>query len=210
MTIAVIYIYPQVQMRTYFPLAQRFADTWRRYPPGIDHQLYVIMNGSEAAPIDARVFLGLPCAMLAYSNVGWDIGAYQRAAETIPCDLLVCLGAPVHFYRAGWLARMAESFIENGPGLYGCTAYQGPLTHVRTTSFWTPPALLNSYPYSVGSSRKSRYEFEHGANSFTRHVLNAGFSCMMVTWNGSFPYGQWHDHTPTKDEILVRDQHIHA
>lgn len=122
---------------------------------------------------------------------------------------MVCLGAHSHFHRAGWLHQMAEAFIQNGPGLYGSAAYLTPNWHVRTTCFWCPPELLRSYPAYAGSSRGSRYEFEHGNTSFTRHVLGLGFPCFMVTWEGCWPFDQWQDHGPDLNQILVRDQHIH-
>lgn len=210
MKVLVVYIYPQVKTRIYFPLAERFAATWQSHPPGHEHELLVILNGGDAAEVMKRPFAGMACRFMVHDNLGWDIGAYQRVAQYLPCDLLVCLGAPAHFYRPGWLARMVDGFVNYGPGLYGCTAYQGPLTHVRTTLFWCPPMLLNSYPWLIGNSKASRYEFEHGKNSFTQHTLKAGFPCVMSTWTGDYLYGNWHDHAPTKDEILVRDQHIHA
>ncbi len=210
MKVAVVYVYPQVKTRIYFPLAERFASTWQQHTPGYPHELVVILNGGDATELMKRPFAGIPCEFRLHNNLGWDIGAYQLAAQGLPCDLLVCLGAPAHFYRPNWLARMVDGVLAYGPGLYGCTAYQGPLTHVRTTIFWCPPILLNSYPWTIGNSKSSRYEFEHGQRSFTQHVLKAGFPCVMSTWSGHYLYGNWHDHAPTKDEILVRDQHIHG
>lgn len=209
MKTAVIYIYPQVQVKRYFPLAERFANTWKQFPPSIPHDLYVVLNGGDANDNMKRPFKGIKCEFVIHNNLGWDIGAYQMAAEHIACDLMVCLGAPAHFYRHGWLEAMEESFLINGPGLYGCTAYQGQIIHVRTTIFWLPPELLASYPLIIGNSKQSRYEFEHGKNSLTQHVLKSGFPCIMVTTRGCFFYGNWHNNAPTKDEILVRDQHIH-
>lgn len=205
-----VYCYPLVRMNTYYPLAKRFAATWQQFPPSIDYDLHVVCNGGQPQPIDLQVFNGLPAQFHTHDNIGWDIGAFQWSAEAIPCDLMVCLGAPVHFWRAGWLEKMADSYIENGPGLYGCTAYGGPVLHVRTTSFWMHPQLLQSYPYSIGNTRAMRYDFEHGQHSFTRHTMSAGFPCVMVTWRGVFPFEQWHENAPTAEEILVRDQHVHA
>lgn len=210
MTVVLAYIYPMVKLATYYPLAKRFAETWRRFPPGSEpHTLHVIGNGSTIPAIDREPFHGIPCVFDAYNNVGWDIGAFQWAAEHIPCDLLVCFGAPVHFHKPGWLDRMVDAYLNNGPALYGCWAYLSPNWHVRTTAFWFPPELLQTYPVIVGSSRKSRYAFEHGNKSFTRHVLSAGLDCLMVTWDSVFHFSQWHDHAPGVDQSLVLDQHVH-
>ena len=210
MNVAVIYIYPQVQVGKYFPLAKRFAETWKQNPPGASpHTLHVIGNGGIIPPIERVPFDGIPCEFRAYSNIGWDIGAYQWAAETIPCDLLVCLGAPAHFHHPGWLDRMVEAYVTNGPALYGCWAYLSPNWHVRTTVFWIPPAILKGYPNNVGGSRSMRYEFEHGANSLTRYAIRCGFECIMVTMKGCFPFNQWEANAPGVEESLILDQHTH-
>ena len=209
MKVAVVYVYPMVQVRTYFPLARRFSDTWKRYAPSIPHDLHVIANGATPTANERAPFNGIPCQFHTYSNIGLDIGAYQWACDNIPCDLLVCLGAPVHFHKAGWLERMVNAFVENGPALYGCWAYLSPNWHVRTTVFWCPPQLLQSYPDQVGSTKASRYNFEHGNQSFTRHVLSVGMECYMVTQQGCFPFSQWESRAPGPDNSLVLDQHNH-
>lgn len=206
MTTAVAYVYPLVQQSKYFPLAKRFADTWKQFPGS---NLHVLCNGGKPGKMEMRPFEGIPNEVHPCSNVGWDIGSFQWAAESIPCDLLVCLGAPVHFHKAGWLDRIVDSYINNGPALYGCWAYLSPNWHVRTTVFWCPPQILQSYPWQIGSTRKSRYEFEHGNTSFTRHVLSAGMDAIMVTTKGEFPFDQWRDHAPGVEDSLVLDQHVH-
>ena len=197
-----------VQRAKYFPLAKRFADTYRRFPGSLPHELHLLCNGAEPSALELRPFAGLPAQVHPCSNIGWDIGAFQWAAESIPCDLMVCLGSPVHFHQPGWLGRMVDSYVEFGPALFGCWAYLAPDWHVRTTCFWCPPELLRSYPFTIASTRSSRYDFEHGPHSFTRHVLSAGFPCVMVTRRGSFPFSEWKDHAPGVEDSLVLDQHI--
>lgn len=209
MKIVVAYCYPLVHAAKYFPLAKRFAETWRQCPPGAEHELHIICNGSTPRPHEINPFQGIPHHVHTRDNTGWDIGAFQWAADNLTGDLLVCLGAPVHFHRPNWLAKMVEAYVEHGPNLYGCWAYLSPNWHVRTTCFWCHPELLKSYPDYIGSDRKSRYEFEHGNKSFTRHVLRAGLECIMVTWPGCFPFSQWLDHAPGVNESLVLDQHTH-
>ena len=104
---------------------------------------------------------------------------------------------------------MVAAFLDHGPALYGCWAYLSPNWHVRTTCFWCPPELLRSYPFTIGSTTAMRYDFEHGPHSFTRHVLDAGFPCLMVTSDGCFPFGEWENHAPDVNHSLVLDQHIH-
>lgn len=218
MRVSVIYVYPMVQLARYYPLAERFAQTWKAHDPGYPCQLNVIGNGGEVPQLHRASFSGIPnCEFREYGNQGWDIGAYQWAAETIPCDLMVCLGAPVHFHKAGWLDRMVEAFATHGPGLFGIAAYQFPEIHIRTTAFWFSPELLQSYPMVVGSQRASRYAFEHGRDSFTKHVMKSGFPCKMVTWSGEYDVQNWTpspfspviNGPPGNREVIVYDQFIH-
>lgn len=207
MKVAICYIYPMVKPQLYFQLANRFAETYRAFPPGEDHALYVVCNGRSGTDNELRMFNGLPVSFTTHDNSGWDVGGFQRFADVCRDDLLICLGAHCHFYRPNWLKLIVNAYLENGPGLYGCGAYLSPNWHVRTSSFWCPPELLQSYPFYVGSVRKSRYEFEHGNGSFTRHVLKLGFPCIMVTWDGVFPFSEWERHAPDHNNILIRDQH---
>lgn len=206
MKIAVCYCYPMVKTLTYFPMARRFAQSYQSNPPGCDHGLFVICGGRAPAPNDLLPFQDIPCSFVSHSNEGWDIGAYQWACENLSCDLLVCLGAHVHFHHPGWLAEMAQAFIENGPGIYGCWGYDFPEWHIRTTAFWIPPELLRSYPYRIGSSRQSRYGFEHGRESITKFSLSAGMCAVMVTRKGRFHHPEWPDHIPGPEDSLVLDR----
>ena len=209
MNVAVAYVFPQFDIRKYYPLAERFASTWRRFPPGSEpYTLYVIGNGGEVPPLLRAPFAGIAhVEWRDHNNLGWDIGAFQWAARSLPGDLLVCLGAPVHFHRVGWLDSMVDAFLNHGPALYGCWAYHAPNWHVRTTAFWLPPELLNSYPYAIGNLRASRYEFEHGNHSLTRHVLEAGMECLMVTADGCYPFADWPGRAPGVENSLLLDQH---
>lgn len=210
MKIAIVYVYPMVHVRTYFSLAKRFADTWRKFPPQIDHELHVICNGGEPTHNDKAVFIGIPCTFHVYGNIGWDIGAYQWAGESLPCDLLVCMGSHCNFHRHGWLDRMADVYMQHGPNLFGCRGYYyAGSHHIRTTCFWIPPVLLNSYPESVGNTRPSRYRFEHSKDSITEWVEKAGFKALGVTWDGVFDRYAWPDCFGPAETALVYDQWTH-
>lgn len=211
MKIAVVYVYPQIDPRKHFGLAMRFAQTYAWSQPGEPHELHVMCNGGNPRTNNLSAFDSIQPQPFYhdYDNQGWDIGSFQWAAENIPCDLMVCLGCYCHFHRPHWLYAMAEAYRHNGPALYGCWAYLSPNWHVRTTAFWFPPQLLNCYPHLIGSSRTSRYDFEHGANSFTRFTLSVGLECLMVTTHGVFPFRDWQDHAPGPEESLLLDQHVH-
>ena len=105
MKVAVIYVFPDMDTATYVPYARRFVESYMDHPPGIcDHEIVVVVNyGLKNNPFYPRLFHPLTCSFLLHDNKGQDIGAFQKAAEEVPCDLMVFLGAPIHFYQAGWL-----------------------------------------------------------------------------------------------------------
>lgn len=209
MNVAVVYCYPVVAGREYFPRAKRFAETYQQFPARTEHTLYLGLNGQVMGPNQLAPFQNLPHQVLHHDNTGWDIGLYQKAADQIPCDLLVCLGGYTHFHYTGWLERMVEAYINNGPGLYGCWGLVHPTVHIRTTMFWLPPQLLQSYPNEIRGDRKVRYAFEHSQHSISAHVQNYGFPIWMVTRKGCFHPSQWTDQATGVAESLVCDQFTH-
>lgn len=175
-----------------------------KHPPGQEaHEIYVVANGE---PIQKRlmpIFGPLPVNHLTHNNFGKDLGSFALAAATIPCDLMVLMGAHVHFRRAGWLDRIVSVFLENGPGLYGAWGFHQPATHLRTTFFWAPPYILNSYPKVVGNSQ--RYSYEHGHDSIVAHVASMGYPVLQVSWNAVLPVEHWRH--LENSECLALDQH---
>lgn len=201
-----VYCYPMVQPHIHDGLAANFVNTWLRYPPGAEHTFHVGANGGEASPIRRKRFEPLKPTWHQHNNVGWDIGLYQQLAQIIDCDLMVCLGAHIQFNHPGWLARIVDSYVYHGPGLFGPWGTMYPNPHIRTTAFWCSPQLLQSYPVAVTSQRSSRYQFEHGRRSFTNHTLGLGLPCVMVTMRGCFPYPNWKDYQPTGAESIILDK----
>lgn len=207
MNTAVVYCCPVVQRRTYALLAQQFARTWRQCPPGNSpHELWVVYNGEPMLEVDRAWFAGLPHRELHHNNAGWDIGAFLLAAARVPADLMIFLGSHIRFHHPGWLDRMVGSYLQDGPGLFGPWGADYPNPHIRTTAFWCAPQLLLSYPYLVTSERPSRYAFEHGGRSFTRHCLDCGLPAVMVTMAGSFPWPAWKGHEPDAANSIVLDK----
>lgn len=201
-----MYVHPTANAATYAPLARRFVNSYMNHPPGqCDHELHVAINGGVSIGEWCRkLFSPLDPHFIHHNNYGKDIGAYQTAADLIECDLMVCLGAPVHFHKQGWLDRILQAYLENGPAVYSPWGFHQPLPHLRTTAFWLPPELMNSYPRRVGD--QERYEFEHGAQSITLWSQKQGFEPLQVTWRGVFPMSAWHP--VTRDESLFIDQHM--
>lgn len=202
MNVSIVYICPGVHTAVYEPLAQRFARSYLEHPPGeTEHSLNVVVNGNVPGPRHRQLFDPLPATFLSHSNMGKDLGGYVMAAEKIPCDLLICMGSHVHFRRAGWLDRIVNVYLDNGPGIYGPWAFHQPAPHIRTTAFFITPTLLNAYPYTIIDS--NRYQVEHGkGNSLTAWVGSMGFPTLQVTWDGVYAEKDWH-HVPNEQCLFL-------
>jgi hypothetical protein len=204
--ICLIYVFPTAFAATYVPMAKRFIRSYLQNPPGeADHEIHVAINGGrEIGDWCQQLFFPLPCKFFQHNNVGKDIGAFQTAADLIECDLMICMGSPVHFHKPGWLDQIVRAYEEYGPTVWGAWGFQAPRPHLRTTCFWLPPELLNSYPRRIDDS--NRYEFEHGASSIALWAKSVGFQPLMLTWKGVYQMEAW-DNISREDSLFV-DQHL--
>lgn len=187
--VVVTYVYPCGQPH-WDVHAQRFVDTYRQHPAGYDHRVCVVWNGGFNKDRMDSLFAGMPAFSLQHDNSGWDIGAYQLASRSVPCDIMVFFGNSTYIKRDGWLERMIESFYRHGPNLFGCMGHTGDLRfrvfpHVRTTAFWIPPAILNLYPTTI-SIPEQRYNFEHGPNCLSNWIKSVGLRNFIAAWSGDF------------------------
>lgn len=205
MKVQVAYIFPNLKLSVYEPMAKRFVRSYMQFPPGETyHQLTVLVNGVHLTSRQEKLFDPLPVTFHEHNNYGKDIGGFFSVAAASTADMLVCLGTPVHCCRAGWLDRMVNAYISHGPGLYGVWGFDQPQPHIRTTVFWLPPALLAGYPYPLDNNH--RYQFEHGSRtSLLQWTLKCGFPVYQVTWRETRDHKNF-VHVPAED-CLVLDQH---
>lgn len=203
--LVLIYIYPDLNHHIYNPLARRFVESYLEHPPGeTDHEIIVAVNsGRSGCPEYEQLMRPLSCDFVMHDNQGKDIGAFQVLSRRLDCDLMICLGAPVHFCRSGWLDRIRNVYEQEGPGLYSPWAFHEPKPHVRTTAFWLPPQLFRSYPHEIYNG--NRYEFEHGDRSIYAHTKQEGLEAFQVTWDGCYTKKDWHQ--VTASSTLFLDQH---
>lgn len=172
--------------------ASRFVASYQQFPPGAEHDLIVCCNGGALTTDTTLIFATLNARFFTRTNNGWDIGAYIDAANgpARGCDMLLCLGESNYFFRPGWLARLVEAWLKYGAGMYSPYSSNAVRAHMNTTAFCCPPILLTQYPARV-IDRKSRYEFEHGEQSFWRQTAKRGMPVRMVTWDGEWEPRAW-------------------
>jgi hypothetical protein len=198
MKIALVYIYAPVGGPQWDGYAMRFLESYHANPPGIEHECVVVLNGCRQSSEITCFFSSLRnCCFLEHDDSGYDIGGYQLAARTIPCDLMVFFGGSTFFLRPGWLIRMANSVNLHGNALYGAMGNRGNSQvgvwpHIRTTAFWCDPRLMNEYPIKV-TTPGQRFPFEHGRDCFTAWVKNRGLRSWVITWTRDLLWKEWDD-----------------
>lgn len=193
MRLAICYVFPNTAEAQRPELAARFVTSYNANPPGMDHISVVVLNGSSGggSGFAQALFASLPnLQILQHDNSGWDIGAFQKAAREVPCDLMLFFGATAWFPKAGWLTRVLEASRLRGLGLFGSHGNQGDKSvgvspHVRTTGFWCNPALMNRYPIKV-TDPSQRYPFEHGPQCFSNWIKGEGMKVWTVGWDGEY------------------------
>ncbi len=196
MKIAIVYVFPMCVGQKYFEYAVRFLETYHSHPPLIEHETVVVLNGGTVSSEVTCLFSELPhCHFIERDNSGYDIGAYQSAARSTDCDLMVFFGASTYLKLNGWLRRMVEAFDRHGDTIYGAMGNRGNLAigvypHIRTTAFWMTPKLFNAYP-GIIRKKEQRYGFEHGKNCLTEWVKKSGKKPLVVTKNGAYEWALW-------------------
>lgn len=193
--------------------AARFAATYNQFPPGADHSTTIVCNGGPLKADQQFLFSGIPGVEFypRQNDDGYDISGYQDIASHTNADMLVCLGESVYFHRAGWLKRMVEAWEKYGPGMYGFFSSHNVRAHMNTTAFVIDPKMLLSYPLKI-RDKPSRYEFEHGSDSFWRYLYLQRIPTMFVTWDGDWQPRHWRDpqnilHRGTQKNLLAWCNH---
>ena len=214
--IVIVYVYPEDGRGQHGAYAQRFVDSYNQFPAGIDHDTLVVCNGAPVTEGCKARFASLPnLFFLEHDDSGWDIGAYQLAARTVPCDMMVFLGGSTFFRRAGWLARMYQAFQSHGNAQYGAMGNRGNIPfnvwpHIRSTAFWCHPALLAAYPYRI-SRYEQRHPFEHGRDCFSEWVKRSGLLNWVITWTTEYQESMWDNtqagfHRGDQSDLLAYDR----
>ena len=193
MKAAIVYVFPNTPDAQRTELAARFVCSYKAHPAEHDHDTIVVLNGSGGAGegFVGALFASLPnLRIIKHDNSGWDLGAFQFAARSHPCDLMMFFGVSAWFPKAGWMRRAVDATRVRGLAVYGSHGNQGNgvnvWPHVRTTGWWVNPQLLNRYPVIV-TDPGQRYPFEHGPTCFCQWAKSQGVLTWVVAWDGEYP-----------------------
>jgi len=118
--IAVVYLY---RFREGEEPARNFLESYKRFPAGIKHRLYVILKGfpDERRVQQARAIFGQDIHVLIQSDYGFDIGSYVFAAKEISCHNVMFLNTFSEILARDWLLHFRQALSLSGVGLVGAT-----------------------------------------------------------------------------------------
>lgn len=172
-------------------MEDRFVQSYKDNPPGVDHDTIVLCQGAEPRESDKARYLGFPrLRFIPRDQTGMDIGAYVDAAHFVETDAMICCGGSTTVRRPGWLARMQEAWDKHGPGMYGSLSSYQVRPHFNTTGFCLTPKMILSYPHPMITT-PDRYEFEHGEGALWWRLHQQGIPCKLVTWCGEYDWPEW-------------------
>ena len=97
----------------------RFLDSYRRHPPGTDHELVLLLNGLAA---DDPVRAALPDVnTLELAAPALDLTAYAQAAQRLHHDRLCLVNSHSEILVDDWLAKLSAALDNPGTGLAGAS-----------------------------------------------------------------------------------------
>lgn len=166
-------------------IINRFYQSYLSCDAGIAHDLILVITNPNKPDVSYRDrFSNLRHDVIHYTGNGWDIGAYQDAAQYLTdYDVVMCLNSQAFPVKENWLLSFYREFSRYGTGVFGaCSSFQ-IYPHIRTASIVTTPELLNSYPLRV-RSRQEGCIFEHSSHNFSLWALGLGIPVGTVSTHG--------------------------
>lgn len=198
-TIAIAYL-ARGSDRDWLFSCQRFLNSYRRNPAGINHSLYVIFKGFEH-DVDIEkaraLFMCIPHEPVFLADDSFDIGAYIEWANMVEEELICVLNTGSEILAPNWLRKLAVNLAIPKVGLVGATAsYESlselnsafppyPNIHIRSTAFMIDRGLFCRITEKQEIAHKiDAYHFESGPQSLTRQVLAMRKDVLLVGRNG--------------------------
>ena len=102
---------------------REFINSYTRHPPGISHELVVLLNGVEAQQRAALLapLAGVAHTLLELEEPVQDLAAYARAAVLLEHELVCCLNTYSVILADGWLNTLARATLLPDVGLAGAS-----------------------------------------------------------------------------------------
>lgn len=176
-----------------------FLAAYRKFPPKVPHQLYVINKGflEEDLHIQYRLFAGLGARFFYVSDVGYDLTAYSKVVTEINEPVIFFMNTYSEPLHANWLDEVFQIFQDPEIGLAGCSGsiethhpfrpgFEAfPNYHIRTTSFMLDTQMfIDCVADSEFLTKDAAYQFECGSESLTRRIEATGKRAVVVGRKG--------------------------
>ncbi len=100
-----------------------FADSYRHYPAGADHELVVLFNGVEPEQHSQLTseLRGIEHRLLSLERPVQDLTAYAWAGDRLNHDRVCFLNSHSRLLAADWLSKLDDALSLPGTGLVGAT-----------------------------------------------------------------------------------------
>lgn len=196
----------------------QFVESYRKWPAGIDHNLYVLFKGFRSAAdlLKAQgIFGAVRHKHLIIDDDSFDIGAYADASRQMDEQHALFLNTNASVISDGWLYKLHAGLLSTD----GCVGATGsfeqleldgtvevafPNVHLRTNGFMLSVPhfreIVTGYSFSC---KRDLYELEAGASSLTKRVLARGLSIAVVGRDGRAYSPEW---WPISDTFRQRAQ----
>lgn len=150
------------------PWIIKFAESFRRHPPGGEYKIAAVINAALDAYQDKRecevaeLLDGLPFVFSHYDGPGMDIGSAQHFAFTLPENsFLVCCTSRMYSWKDGWLHKLVEARQSHGDGLYATMVSFEHRLHACTRGYGLDSNRWNAYARKINTKQDGIF-FESG------------------------------------------------
>lgn len=173
------------------PFIQRFCDTWRQYPPGVDCSIAAMLCSGEFPGELNTMFKDIPVDFLKYEEDGCDIGSAQFLSGVLTDEFMVCMTSRCYFWKEGWLKRLVTAREAIGPDLFGCFASrESGRLHLCTRAYCMDVADFRMYPVKIDSRNQGVF-FECGDGNLLEWFESRGKKSWIVGWSGVHAKDDW-------------------
>jgi len=137
---------------------RRFADAWRRNPPGCDCDLVLALKGfASDAQARQQVEDGedLLAGTISFDDSGRDLDVYFAAAKRLDYDRFCFVNSFSEPLVGGWLAQLDSALLSSGVGMVGATGSWASSRSMTLQNLYLPSAYAKVIP----DRREAKNEF---------------------------------------------------
>lgn len=189
MQIAVFYLARIQQGLEHF---KNFAQSYRQYPAGISHDLFIICKGfSKKEEFEAlqKIFQDIPHQIIPVEDdIGMDLAAYKEASNQVNHPYVCFLNTYSRINNDNWLQKFFSHCEKEDVGLVGAT---GSFESIYESSVY----FVGSNLFFLSSQRKKTFYlfYCHLKNFFHKKIFKGYLKNIFNLWRiNTNPHSFWH------------------